>query len=181
MIEHHSSLALTYAQSLLELADERNEIEPVANDVGALKQVLEENPTLGEFFRDPGIGQEERKSLIDSVFGGKLNALVERVLLIMNERGRLGHLDEVVAAFEHLLDQKLGKVEVDVTVAGKLSDEELEHVRQRVGKALGKDAVIHQYVDEEIIGGMILRVGDRIVDASVRRQLQAMRERLLRG
>jgi F-type H+-transporting ATPase subunit delta len=54
-------------------------------------------------------------------------------------------------------------------------------VRKRVSKAMGKEAIIHQYVDEAIIGGMVLRVGDRVVDASVRRQLEAMKQRMLRG
>lgn len=180
MIEQHSTLALTYARSLLELADERGEVEPVANDMGALKQVLEENPTFAAFLRDPGISAEERKAVLDKTFGEDLNPLVGRFLHLMNERHRLGRLPEFIDAFEYLLDQRLGKVEVDVTVATKLEDEQLEDVRRRVGEALGKEAVVHQYVDEEIIGGMILRVGDKIVDASVRRQLDAMRERLLR-
>ena len=118
--------------------------------------------------------------MLDAALGGS-NELVSRFLTLMNERNRLGMLAEVIDAFETLLDEKLGKVEVDVTVAERLGDEELEQVRQRVGAALGREAIVHQYVDAEIIGGMILRVDDRIVDASVRRQLQAMKERMLRG
>lgn len=181
MQQHHSNLALTYARSLLELADERDETEPVANDMGALRQILDENPTLVAFFKDPGISREERQAVLDRTLSDKANPLVMRFLSLMNERHRLGVLSAVIDAYESLLDEKLGKVEVDVTVAEKLADDELERVRQRVGEALKKDAVIHQYVDEEIIGGMILRVGDRIIDASVRRQLQAMKERMLRG
>ena len=180
MIQQHSTVALTYARSLLELADERGEVEPVANDMGALKQILEENPVFADFLRDPGISSEERQSVLDKMFGDDTQPLVKRFLKLMNDRDRLGELPAVVDAFEYLLDQKLGKIEVDVTVAQKLSDDELEHVRGRVGETLGgKEAVVHQYVDESIIGGMILRVGDKVVDASVRRQLDAMRERLL--
>ena len=178
MTEHHSTLALTYARSMLELAEERNEIEPVANDMGAIGQVLEENPTFAELLRDPGISAEERQGVLDKAFGGG-EKLVKRFLHLLNERGRLRMLPEITDAFEYLLDQKLGKVEADVTVAQKLDDEQLEDVRRRVGEALGKDAVVHQYVKPEIIGGMILRVGDQVIDASVRRQLDAMRERLL--
>ena len=85
----------------------------------------------------------------------------------------------MIDAYEDLLDERLGKVEVDVTVAVRLSPDELESVRQRIGAALKKDAVIHQYVDESIIGGMILRVEDRVIDSSVRYQLEAMRKNLL--
>ena len=181
MKDHHSTLALTYARSLLELANEAGKTEEVANDVDALGQVLEENPAFVEFLKDPGISPEERTSVLTRTFGGKLNVLLDRLLQIMNERGRLGMLPDVLDAFEALLDEQLGKVEVDVTVAQRLSEKELEDVRKRVSKAMGKDAIIHQYVDEAIIGGIVLRVGDRVVDASVRRQLEAMKQKMLRG
>jgi F-type H+-transporting ATPase subunit delta len=70
---------------------------------------------------------------------------------------------------------------VDVTVAQRLSPDELENVRRRVSQALGKDAVVHQYVDESIIGGLVLRVQDQLIDASVRYQLDAMKQRLLQA
>lgn len=179
MTEHHSTLALTYARSLLELANESGQIEPVANDVEALEQVLAQNPGFIEFLKNPGIGHEERSAVISRIFGGRINVLLDRFLHLMSERGRLGSLPEFLDAFEYLLDQQLGKIEVDVTVAQRLSEQELEDVRRRVSQALGKEAVVHQYVDEDIIGGIVLRVGDQVVDASVRRQLEAMKQRLL--
>jgi F-type H+-transporting ATPase subunit delta len=78
-----------------------------------------------------------------------------------------------------MLDEQLGKIEVDVTVAQKLSSEQLEEVRQRVSAALKKDAVVHQYVDESIIGGLVIRVQDKLIDASVKTQLAAMKQQLL--
>lgn len=181
MKEHHSTLALTYARSLLELANEGGRTEEVANDVDALGQVLGANPGFVDFLKDPGIGHEERNAALQRIFGGKLNVLLDRLIQIMSERGRLGILPQVLGAFETLLDEQLGKIEVDVTVAQRLGEKELEDVRRRVSKALSKEAIVHQYVDEEIIGGMILRVGDQVVDASVRRQLEAIRQRMLKG
>ena len=181
MTEHHATLDLTYARSLLELANEGNETEAVANEMGSLATLLADNPTFAQFLRDPGIGADERAGVMDKTFGGSVQPLVGKFLKLLNERDRLGRLPQITDAFEFLLDEQLGKVEVDVTVAEKLSDDELESVRQKVGDALKKDAVVHQYVDADIIGGMILRVGDKVIDASVRRQLAAMRERLLRG
>ena len=180
MTQHHSTLALTYAQSLLELANEQGQTAAVANDVDALGQILEQHSEFLDFLKSPGISNEERSGAISKTFGGRLSVLLERFLHLMSERGRLGVLPQVLEAFEHLLDQQLGKVEVDVTVAEKLSEDELEAVRKRVSTALGKEAVIHQYVDAEIIGGIVLRVGDQVVDASIRRQLEAMRRKLMK-
>ncbi len=68
---------------------------------------------------------------------------------------------------------------MDVTVAARLSPEQLEVVRQSVSSALKKDAVIHQYVDESIIGGLVLKVQDKMIDASVRSQLEMLKRQLL--
>ena len=70
---------------------------------------------------------------------------------------------------------------MDVTVAQKLTPDQLEQVRQKVSAALNKDAVVHQYVDDSIIGGLILRVQDKLIDASVKTQIQKLREQLLAG
>ena len=82
-------------------------------------------------------------------------------------------------AFDNLLDIQYGKIEVDVTVANKLNDQELESVRQKVSEALKRDAIVHQYIDESIIGGLILRMNDQLIDGSVRTQLDRMRRQLL--
>jgi len=82
-------------------------------------------------------------------------------------------------AFCDLLDQQLGKIEVDVTVAARLSGEDLEQVRQRISKAMNRDAVVHQYVDESIIGGIIIKVRDQLIDGSVRKQLETLKKKML--
>ena len=174
-----SPVAAAYARSLLELANERGQTEQIGREVADLKQVLDDNPTFRQYLADPGIGGDERAATIDKVFAGRADPLLVNFLKVMSAKNRLRLLPEVCDAFDALLDEQLGKIEVDVTVAKKLGDSELDEVRQKVGKALGKDAVIHQYVDESILGGLILRVGDQLIDGSVRRQLEAMRERLL--
>jgi len=72
-------------------------------------------------------------------------------------------------------------VEVDVTVAQRLSDEQLATVRERVSTAIGRNAVVHQYVDESIIGGLVLRVQDKLIDASVKHQLETIRRQMLQA
>jgi F-type H+-transporting ATPase subunit delta len=169
---------LSYARSLLELANERQQVDAVGQEMAALREIMEQNPSLGAYLADPGIGSAERTATLDRLFKSA-SELVHNFLGVLNNKGRLGLLPQIAAAFNNLLDEQKGKVEVDVTVAQKLSPDQLEQVRQRVSQALGKDAVVHQYVDAEIIGGLVLRVEDRLIDASVKYQLEAMRERLL--
>jgi F-type H+-transporting ATPase subunit delta len=182
MTDRHDPIHLAYARALLELAEDRDALRETADEADALQQVLDENPTLRDVFANPGINAEERAELIDKMFGdNRASSLMLNFLHILNRKNRLAATGKIMAAFEHLLDEKLGKIEVNVTVAEKLDDGDLEEVRTRVGRALGKDAIIHQYVDPNILGGMVLRVEDQIIDASVKTQLDAMRERLMRA
>lgn len=173
--------AIAYARALLELAEERGQLEQVDADLGALREVIQGNSSFRVLLRDPAIGDSERSALLSRVFAEKLSPLVMDFLHVANNKGRLGELEAIADAYDNLLDERLGKVEVDITVAQRLSAEDLELVRQRVSAALKKDAVVHQYVDESIIGGLILRVRDQLIDASVRAQLQALKQRMLKA
>jgi F-type H+-transporting ATPase subunit delta len=97
----------------------------------------------------------------------------------VNLKNQMKNLPEMAAAYKDLLDEQLGKIEVDVTVVQRLPDDQLEQVRQQISSALKKDVVVHQYVQESIIGGMLLRVKDKLIDGSVRHQLAAIKEQLL--
>jgi F-type H+-transporting ATPase subunit delta len=174
-----SSIAVAYAASLLELANERKQAEPIGQELSALRQIVAENPTFGLFLSDPGISTAERGEAVSRIFGGKVSPLMSNFLGVLNQKGRIGQLMQIADAYEDLLDEQLGKIEVDVTVAQKLDASQLEQVRQRVSAALKKDAVVHQYVDDSIIGGLVLRVQDKLIDASVKSQLDAMRQQLL--
>ena len=171
--------AVAYARSMLELANERGQADEIGREMSAIREVTDQNPTFSAFLADPGIAASERTATLDRVFRGRVSPLVMNFLGVLNNKGRLRLLGSIAEAYGNLLDEQSGKVEVDVTVAQRLSPDQLEQVRQRVSEALGKNAVVHQYVDENIIGGLVLRVEDRLIDASVKYQLEAMRERLL--
>jgi F-type H+-transporting ATPase subunit delta len=171
--------AVAYARSILELGNERQQSGDIGRDLAGIRELIQKNPSFGAFLADPGIGPSERTGLIEKLFRGRVSPLVLNLLLVLNSRGRMGLLAAVADAYAALLDKQLGIVEVDVTVARRLEPDQLDQVRKRVSQALGKDAHVHQHVDEKIIGGLVIRVEDRLIDASVRYQLEAMRERML--
>lgn len=175
----YSPIAMAYAQSLLELANEAKSAEAIEAELGQLRDLIDQNPSFHEVLASPAIGTLEREQLLDKVFRGNMSTLLFNTLGVMNQHGRLGLLDQLADAYSELLDQQLGKIEVDLTVAHPLSKEQFEAARKQISAALGRDAVVHAYVEPEIIGGMILRVGDKLLDASVKYQLASMKERLL--
>jgi F-type H+-transporting ATPase subunit delta len=177
---HFSPTAFNYARSLLELANEgQQQAEEIAGELRDIRQIIDSNPNFALYLADPSISTAERGAVIKRIFGGKVAKLLLDFLGVLNEKGRLNLFVEIAGAFGDLLDAQQSKVEVDVTVANRLDDQQLEQVRQSVSKALKRDAVVHQYVDESIIGGMLLRVQDQLVDASVKYQLETIKERML--
>jgi F-type H+-transporting ATPase subunit delta len=173
----YSQLALTYAQSLLDLAGDQ--AEAIGQELTQLREVLEQTPSFGLYLADPAIGQIERGEMLKKLFEGRASQLLVNFLRVMNNHGRLNKLTEVIGAYDELLEEKLGKIEVDLTVARPLSPEQLKRAQEKISQALKRDAVVHTYVDESIIGGMIIRVQDQLIDASVRAQLQSIKRQML--
>jgi F-type H+-transporting ATPase subunit delta len=175
----YSPVALSYARALLDLGREQNAHERIGKDLAAVRQIIESEPQFGQFLRDPAISRDERRTVVDRILRPLVHPLVGNFLLVANEHGRLGFLDQIAAAYKALLDELLGNVEVELTVAHELTPDQLEMVRLRVSDALKKNARIKQNVDDSIIGGMVLKVEDTLIDASVKSQLRAMKKQLL--
>ena len=176
---HASPTALAYAQSVLDLANEQKQGESIGQELNQLRQIVDENPSFREVLTNPSISTAEREKLLEAIFRGKVSPLVFNTLGVLNQKNRLGLISQIAQGYSDLLDEQLGKVEVDLTVSQKLSPEQLEQARQQISHTLGRDAIVHQYVDESVLGGMIVRVGDKLIDASVRYQLHAMKEQML--
>ncbi len=168
-----------YARALLQLANKQQKAEPIRQELNGLGEVLKASSAFSALIGDPAVSEATRASLLQRTFNGRVSPVMSNFLGLLNSKGRLGLLPDIIKAYGDLLEDQLGNVEVDVTVAQKLSPEQLEQVRQRVSKAIGRNAVIHEYVDEAIIGGLVLRVQDKLIDASVRYQLESMRKQLL--
>ena len=181
MAKSTQSSAVAYARSVLELANAKGQAEQVGSELADIRQVLLENRSFQTFLEDPAVSVEKRAAAIRQVFAGRVSPLVSNLLGVMNDKGRLGLLGAVCDAYDDLLEQQLGKIEVDITVAARLNADELEAVRERISRALKRDAVVHQYVDESIIGGIIIRVQDQLIDGSVRKQLETMKRKMLAG
>ena len=174
-----SAAADSYAHALLDLANGENRAQEVGEELEQIVAAFDAEPAIAEMFANPSISPDARGPMLQKAFESQLSPLTWKFIRLLNAKGRLGDLRRIHEAYDALLDIQFGKVEVDVTVAEKLDDETLEEVRKAVGEALKRDAVIHQYVDEAIIGGLVIRVQDKLIDTSVRAQLAAMKQKML--
>lgn len=171
--------ARSYAEALLELAESRGALDVVASEMQAVSEAFTTGTTFRQYIADPSIPMHERAELIDKAFGGQVSPLVVNFLKLVNAKGKLSTVPAIAEALDVLLDEKHGKIEVGLTVPEALPAPELEAVRQRVSVALKKDAVVHQYIDPSLIGGLILQVGDQRIDGSVKAQLETLRRKLV--
>ncbi len=174
---HASPLAHSYARAMLELAGDRD--QAVGEELQSLARLVEENSTFKQFLTDPSVLAEERSGLVGRTLGGKVSPVVLHLLGVMGEKHRLGDLSAVAEAYRQQLDAKRGAVDVDVTTAATLSQHDLEQVTGAISSALGKSARITPHVDTSVIGGLVLRIGDRVIDGSVKAQLLAVKRKLL--
>lgn len=176
---NYNSTAANYAQALIELAQQQNITEQIGAELADLQQIVNSDPLFQTFLANPSISQRERGAVVEKTIRSQVHPLLANFLGVLQLHNRLDIIDQVAAAYAHKLDQLQGKIEVDVTVAQGLSEEQLDQVRERISTALNKTAVVKQTVNPEIIGGLVVRVEDKLIDASVKTQLQSIKQQLL--
>ena len=175
------ALSEIYARSLYELAESAGGREAVERVIGELTDLVElarGDRSFGEFLSSRVLKKSDRSRSIKSMFEGQLHDLTLRFLLVLNEKGRLGHLVPIVASLDETAQRAFGRVEVDVYTADALDADELERVKAQLNHSLGRETVVHAYTDPAMIGGVRMQIGDRLIDASVSSRLRKMRDRL---
>jgi F-type H+-transporting ATPase subunit delta len=173
------SAVSTYAEALFEAAREREELEEVLEDLKEFVEALHESEELQLFFYGGQIPEREKRRAIDALTED-MALSTRNFLKILSDNGREEILEVALLRYEELVKEHLGRIEVEVTTAVELSDEELDRLRERIGKILeGREVILHTSVSPELLGGAVFRFGGRMLDSSVRGQLLSLREEML--
>lgn len=178
---HADALAEIYAKSLFQIAEQeggRAKVEDVAAELEEVLDVARGNPKFVEFLRSAILPVKQREQSLQRIFGGRVSDLLLRFLLILNRKERLGHVGAIQTAFDALVQERFGRVEVDVFTAAPLDQGQLQDVADRLRSAIGREPVLHAYTDAAMIGGLKLQIGDQLIDASVATRLRKMRDQL---
>lgn len=180
-------IAQTYAGALAELS--QNDMEKVNDDLQSLVQVLVNSDSVRVFFEAPGIASDVKKEKAQKAFDSKTDKRVLHLFLILIDRGRVSFLSAIGQAFQALCDKKLGRVRVELTTDREFSSSDQEEIENQVEKALNgqKDKfgiskenqnleyIITRRVNPSLLGGVMIRVGDYLLDASVSDYLRRWR------
>jgi F-type H+-transporting ATPase subunit delta len=168
-----------YAQALFELAKQAETLDAVGVEMEQLGRTLDGSPDLMRLISSRALSRDDRAGLIDRIFKDHVDPTVYKFLHVINRKDRLASLPAITASFADRLSEQRGIIEVDAYVAQRLESAEADRVAEAIGAALGKQVVLHQYVDESLIGGLKVRIGDQMIDGSVATKLAKMKRDLI--
>ncbi|BAM02357.1 ATP synthase F1 subunit delta [Phycisphaera mikurensis] len=169
-----------YADALIELAQKHDRLDEVADEAQQLSDLLREQPRLQTLLSNPAITSADRVDLVERVFAGKVSDTLFKFLSVMARKDRLDELDAVLVSVRQRVADIRGEVEVDAWTAKEMGEDLRNDVRDRVASALGGKAVtLREHVDPSLLGGLKLRVGDRLVDGTAATRLRLLRRNLI--
>ena len=172
-------ISKAYGEALFELAIEKNELESIAEQVNVLADAFAENKELIKLLSHPKISKEEKINVIESIFKGRMSDDIVGFLVIIVEKDRGSEIEDILKLFQAKV-REYKKIGVAlVTSAIELSTEQKQKVEQKLLQQTAYESFEVDYkVDESLIGGMIIRIGDRVVDSSIRSKLDNLTKEL---
>lgn len=170
-------MARTYAETAFELAERHDALEAFGEGLAAAAQ-LWEDPAVRGFFATPRVPAAAKQGALDEAFGG-LTPMLARFLKVVVAMRRQNRIPAVAAHYATLLDRRMGRRHMDVTLSRPLGEAASQDVQARLSKAVGADVTARFQVDPAILGGVVIREGDTIYDGSVKRRLDGLRRALL--
>ena len=147
-------------------------------ELGDFVAAIEEVPELRELLRNPQVDPRARAAALDDVLGDA-DELLRNFLRLLSAKGRSGQIEEIHEEFERLAAAEERRLEVELTTAHLLSDEEERHIVEQIERASGRKVEATRNVDPDLIGGVVLQAGSLRVDASVRGRLERLRHELV--
>jgi len=168
-----------YARGLLDLVASDEEAEALAGELQRLAGLLDEIDGCDWLLAEAPLSRKESVEMVRRVFSGRASELLEALLVVMAGNGRLGLVRAAGIRFRELLDEREGKVKVQVTTAVALDAGTRRAFTEAIRGVVGAEPVLTARVDERILGGALIRVGDRLYDASVATGLRRMKDQLL--
>jgi len=173
---HNSTIAGRYATAIFDLAIEMNALDAVATDFAALKRMMAASPDLTRLVRAPIFGRDEQKKGMAAVLSQMgANALTTQFVFLLAAKRRLFGLSDIIAAFDAMVMRQRGAMRAQVTSARALKDSEIEELKRVLKDKLKRDPLIETHVDPTLLGGLVVKVGSRMIDSSLRTKLNGMR------
>ncbi len=174
------TIARNYAQALFELGERHDETERYADLMEGLAGAIEHVPAVGVALESPRVPKPKKQEILTSALQKYASEPFLRFLRAVVKRGRQGILPAISREYLELVDEKFNRVHAGVTLAREPDKKLQEAVRTKLSEVTGKEVIPHFRTDPAILGGLILRMNDRIIDGSLRRKMVNLKRQLLR-
>jgi len=161
------------------MAQDAGQLDVIADEMAQLLELLNQNPDLDRLFKCRTLSATNVAGIVERVFKSQVSDLVHRFLQVLCRKGRLSELGGICRAFDDLCDEINGIVEVNLYIAEHLDRDAQQRITETIGGVIGKQVALDQYVDESLIGGLKIRIGDQLIDASVATRLNQVRRHLI--
>ncbi len=170
-----SGIAHRYATAVFELAKESNAVAAVESDLDALSEALGESAELRDLISSPVYSRDDQAKAVGALASKMgLGAITGNTLQLMATKRRLFAIPQLITALRALIAEDKGEVTADVTAASKLTAAQQKSLAEVLAKSVGKDVKINMTVDESLIGGLVVKVGSRMIDTSIRAKLNSL-------
>jgi F-type H+-transporting ATPase subunit delta len=170
-------IAQVYARSLFQVAKEHDDLDVVREQLGAFADALAESPELQTFFFSPYFSTEEKKEGLDKAVTGATEA-VRNFLDLLIEKHRMPVVFRIRRVFDQLWEEAHHLLPIEITSAIELDPSIAERIGDEIGRQTGRTVELTSTVDPDVIGGIVLRVGNSILDASIRTRLDNLRRQV---
>jgi F-type H+-transporting ATPase subunit delta len=174
------SAARRYAEAVFQLAERDNALDRWRDDLRLASEITTDE-RVARVMDSPMVALTERERIVEEMLGSRISKPAFNLVRMLVQRGNLELVGPIAAEYQRLLNKKLGIVTALVTSALPLTPDEDAAVRARVAQLTGTTVDVRTAVDPALIGGLTVRIGDRLIDASVRGRLERLREQLLAG
>jgi F-type H+-transporting ATPase subunit delta len=168
-----------YASALFDAARDQGQLQVVRDELEDFAETLKTVPELDAVLRNPQLDPRAKVGVLEDLLGST-HELVRNFLLLLVEKNRAGELREIAREFDLLVARAEGRLEVELTTAVELTDDEAADILRQIEKSSGRSIEATRRVDPDLIGGFILQAGTLRVDASVRGRLDGLRHELVR-
>ncbi len=174
-------LGRLYAQALLGAAKSSGDGDRVVDQLQGFVAALAEQPVLREIMASPRVSVAEKIRVLDRLVAPHVTPVLMRFLKVVAQRSRLQHLADIAQAAVEMRDEALGRVVAHVRTATPLTDDLRQSITDKMSQLVSRQVVLRESVDPELIGGMIVRIGDTVYDASISGRLDRMNQSLRSG
>jgi len=172
-------VARRYATALADVVTARGEAQEVRGELRDWAEMMQSNEQLLEVFRNPTIPYEQKRKVLSTLIArARVRPTTANFLQVLLQNQRLADLNEVNNRFAQILDERSGVVSAEVTTARPVSQPAQDALRAKLAAMTGQNVRLSFTTDEDLIGGIVTRIGSTIYDGSVRNQLQQVRERM---